>query len=98
MSQPTSTDVHIDVALTDMSIAYIQSETNYIAGRVHPSKPSDKKTNKYHVFNKNDWFRDVRRCRSEGLECCKHIDTYQCQLHRTKGCHYDFGHYFIWDY
>ncbi len=69
MSQPTSSDVHIDQALTDMSIAYMQSDTNYIAGRVFPSKPSDKKTNKYHIFNKNDWFRDdavLKRAPNQG--------------------------------
>jgi len=58
MAQPTSSDVHVDAALTDMSIAYIQDDGNYVANRVFPNKPVTHKTDKYHIFTKNDWFRD----------------------------------------
>lgn len=58
MSQPTPSDVHVDAALTDMSIAYIQAQTNYIAGAVAGIKPVRHKTDKYHRFTKNDFFRD----------------------------------------
>ena len=58
MSQPTSTDLHVDANLTDFSIAYIQDQTNFIAGRAVPIKPVQFKSNKYPIFNKNDWLRD----------------------------------------
>jgi len=58
MGQPTPSDVHVDAALTDMSIAYIQSADNYVASKVFPVKPVQKQTNKYHIFTKNDFFRD----------------------------------------
>ena len=84
MAQPTPGDVHIDAALTDMSIAYMQSESNYIAGRVFPSKPVDKQTNKFHIFTKNDWFRDdsVKK-RTDGTGAPRmgwgmSNDTYDC--------------------
>lgn len=58
MSQPTPTDVHVDAALTDFSIAYIQDDENFIAGKVIPIKPVEHKTDKFFIFNKNDWLRD----------------------------------------
>lgn len=58
MSQPTPQDVHIDAALTDFSVAYVQDEANFVAAQVFPMKPVPHMTNKYFVFNKNDWLRD----------------------------------------
>jgi len=58
MSQPTPQDVHVDFALTDFSIAYIQDDTNFVARRAIKSKPVQHMTNKYFIFNKNDWNRD----------------------------------------
>lgn len=58
MAQPTPQDVHVDAALTDFSIAYIQDDGNFIAGRAIPTKPVPHMTNKYFIFDKNDWNRD----------------------------------------
>lgn len=58
MSQPTPQDVHVDMALTDFSIAYIQEPGNFIAKDVFPLKPVPHMTNKYFIFAKNDWLRD----------------------------------------
>jgi hypothetical protein len=58
MSQPTSSDVHLDAALTDFSIAYDRGNQTWIAGQVFPAKPVLHKTDKFHVFSKDDWFRD----------------------------------------
>lgn len=58
MAQPSNLDVHIDAALTDFSIAYIQDEANFVAGQVFPEKPVDHQTDKYFIFDKNDWLRD----------------------------------------
>lgn len=57
MGQPTPSDVHVDAALTDMSIAIIQQSTNFVAGGV-PTKPVKNQTNKYHVFTPGDFHRD----------------------------------------
>lgn len=58
MAQPTSQDVHIDAALTDFSVAYIQDAGNFIAGTVFPSKPVQNRSDKFFIFNKGDWNRD----------------------------------------
>lgn len=56
--QPTDTDVHIDAALTDFSIAYVQDATNFVASQVMPIKPVEHKSDKYFIYNKNDWLRN----------------------------------------
>lgn len=58
MSQPTPADVHVDAALTDISVAYVQNETNFVSGQVFPAVPVNHQTDKYFKFDKNDWFRD----------------------------------------
>lgn len=58
MAQPTANQAHIDGALTDFSVAYVQDADNFVADKVFPVKPVDHMTDKYHVFNKNDWLRD----------------------------------------
>lgn len=55
---PTPRDVHIDAALTDFSIAYIQDATNFVADRVFPCVPVQHMTDKYWIFDKNDYRRD----------------------------------------
>lgn len=58
MGQPTPSDVHIDAALTDVAIAYIQDQTNFIASQAMPTKPVQHQTNKFFKFVKDDWNRD----------------------------------------
>lgn len=61
MAQPTPSDVHIDAALSNLSIAY--RNESYIADGVFPLVPSDKQTDKYFIYTKDFWFRNsvVRR-------------------------------------
>lgn len=58
MPQPTPGDVHVDAILTNMSIAYIQDSSHFVAHRVFPAVPVRKQSDKYYVYNKNDFFRD----------------------------------------
>lgn len=57
MGQPTPSDVHVDAALTDFSLAIIQDDTNFQAGSA-PVKPVQHKTDSYHIFTAGDWLRD----------------------------------------
>lgn len=68
MAQPTPSGVHIDAALTNISVAYIQSRTNFIASRVFPRVPVSKQTDKYFTYTKNDWFRDEAELRPPATE------------------------------
>jgi len=64
MPQPTVSDVHVDAILTNMSVAYIQSQTNFVANQVFPSIPVEKQSDKYFVYTKGDWFRDEAEVRA----------------------------------
>jgi hypothetical protein len=68
MAQPTQTGVHLDAILTNISVAYIQMQTNFIAGDVFPTVPVTKQTDKYYTYTKNDWFRDEMQIRPDATE------------------------------
>lgn len=68
MPQPSINSVHIDAILTNISVAYMQKQDNFIADKVFPIIPVDKKSNKYFVYRKNDWFRDEAQRRADATE------------------------------
>lgn len=86
MAQPTSASVHaVDVPLTNISTAYIQSQDRYIAGQVFPEVPVDKQSDRYYTYTKNDWFRDEAKIRRDGTESAGSgyglsTATYSCDL------------------
>lgn len=93
MGQPTQRDVHVDVPLTNISTAYIQSQDNFIATKVFPIVPVEKQTNKFYTFTKNDWFRDEAQQRADASESAGSgfgvsTDSYSCDvfaLHKDLG-------------
>lgn len=68
MPQPTSQDQHLDAALTNISVAYIQTDMHFIAGRVFPRVPVTKQSGKYWSYAKEDWFRDEAEVRADASE------------------------------
>lgn len=64
MAQPTPSDVHIDAALSNISIAY--RNEGYVADRVFPIVPVDKQSDYYFVFTKDFWFRNSVERRGPG--------------------------------
>lgn len=68
MPQPVVSDVHVSAALSNISVAYIQSEAGYIADKVFPIVPVQHQADKYFVFKKEDFFRDDAQKRSDGTE------------------------------
>lgn len=65
---PNRTDIHIDKALTNVSVKYMQDEENFIAGKVFPSVPVKKQSDRYFVYLREDWFRDDAQERAPGTE------------------------------
>lgn len=57
MPLPTPNMVHIDRPLTNMSVAYIQSESAFVASRTFPGLSVSKQTDKYYIYNREDFFR-----------------------------------------
>lgn len=68
MAQPTSNQVHLDVPLTEISVAYTQAADHFIAEKVFPGLNVSKQSNKYFVFDRNAFFRDHMQKRGAGEE------------------------------
>lgn len=68
MAQPSRSTVHVDSVLTNISVAYIQDQNNYIASRVFPVIPVDKQSDLYFTYDKNAWFRDEAQRRAPATE------------------------------
>lgn len=68
MPAPTQSDLHVNVPLTNVSVAYMQSASTYIADKVFPKVPVRKQSDLYWKYSKSDWRRtDVTR-RAPGTE------------------------------
>lgn len=68
MPQPTSSQVHVNRPLTNISQAYMQDASDYIADKVFPVVPVQKQSDRYFVYTKGDWFRDEAQLRAPGTE------------------------------
>jgi len=95
MAQPTAQSVHaVDVPLTNISTAYIQSQSNFIAGKVFPIVPVLKQTDKFYQYTKNSWFLDEAKARADGTESVGSgyglgTASYSCDLYAF---HKDIGY------
>jgi len=66
--QATLQDVHVQAALTNVAVAYFQSEDHYVADKIFPMVPVQFQANKYFVWQKSDFFRDEARIRADATE------------------------------
>ena len=68
MPTPTVRDVHVDAVLTQMSVAYRQSQDVFVTAGLFPEVPVDKQSDLYYVYDKGDWFRDEAEVRPPATE------------------------------
>lgn len=68
MPQPTQNDVHVDAILTGISVAYMQEAEHFVAGKVFPSVPVSKQSDKFYTYSQADFFRDEVKYRADGTE------------------------------
>ena len=64
MPQPTPRQVHIDTAMSRISVAY--RNPSYIAEQIFPIVPVQHQSDKYFVFDKASWFRNEAGVRAPG--------------------------------
>lgn len=81
MAQPTLNEVHVDAALSRISVAY--NNPNYIWSKVAPVVNVDKESDKYYEFARGDWLRDEAAIRAEGTRAAVSgytlsTDSYSC--------------------
>lgn len=84
---PTKSQAHIDKALTNISVAYLQEAENFVADKVFPVIPVKKQSDVYFIYNKGDFFRDEARVRAGASESAggdygvEASTPYYCKLH-----------------
>jgi hypothetical protein len=71
MSQPTQSDVHVNVPLTNLSVLYANQMADYQADNLAPIIPSKNQTNVFFKYPKDFWFRDALQKRSPGGEAAR---------------------------
>lgn len=68
MPLPTPRDVHVDAALSNLSVAFMQSQDAFIADKVFPRVPVSKQSDRFFQYTREDWFRDDAQIRGPGDE------------------------------
>lgn len=86
MPMPAQSDLHINAPLTNVSVAYIQRATDFIAGKVFPKVKVSKQSDLFWKYSKSDWRRtDVKRrapaTESPGVGWSTTTDNYFCHAY-----------------
>lgn len=68
MPTPTQGDLHVNAPLTNIAVAMMQDEKNFVADTIFPVVPSDFQSNLYWNFDNADWNRDEMQVRAAGDE------------------------------
>lgn len=89
-SLPTPGDLHINSALTNVAIAWKQESSRFAAGRAFPEVPVDKQSDKYHTWERGDFFRDEAeevgpQGKTPMMNLRKSNDQYDCKVYGIGG-------------
>jgi hypothetical protein len=68
MPNPTQSDLHVNVPLTNVSVAYIPDAGDYICQKIFPKVPVQKQSDLYWKWSKSDWRRTDVVKRAPGTE------------------------------
>lgn len=84
---PRMQDAHIDRAMTNISVAYLQDADKFIADKVFPIIPVQRQSDLYYKYNKGDFMRDEARQRAAYSESAggdygvEASEPYYCRKH-----------------
>lgn len=84
---PTMQNAHIDRALTNMSVAYMQDANAFIADKVFPIVRVKRQSDVFYIYNKGDFMRDEAQLRGAATESAggdygvEASDPYYCRKH-----------------
>lgn len=86
MAQPGVSSVHTDAVLTNISVAFMQDQSKYIATQVFPVVNVDKASALYYTYDQEDWFRDEAQKRADATESAGSgyevgKDSYNCDVY-----------------
>jgi hypothetical protein len=68
MPNPVYGDIHVDTPLTNMSVAYIQDQSAFVADKIFPIVPVKKQSDLYYIYSKADFLRNEADIRVYGAE------------------------------
>lgn len=68
MAQPTGSDMYVSRPLSNISVAYIQDNQEFIADKVFPPVPVSHRVGIYYKYDKGDWFRTQAQKRAPRTE------------------------------
>lgn len=86
MYTPTPGDVHVNTPLTQISIAYLQNQDQFVAAQMCPVIPVTKQSDRYYTYNRGDFFRDQMQKRAPGTPAASvgyrvdNTPTYFCDV------------------
>lgn len=86
MPNPTQSDLHVNVPLTNVSVAWIPNAGDYIADKLFPRVPVQKQSDIFWKYSKSDWRRTEAQKRAPGTESAAAgwnltTDTYYAQVY-----------------
>lgn len=65
---PKMQNAHIDRAMTNISVAYLQDASNFVADKVFPIVPVKRQSDVFYTYNKGDFMRDEAQLRGAASE------------------------------
>ena len=65
---PKMQDAHIDRAMTNISVSYLQDASNFVADKVFPIVPVKRQSDVFYIYNKGDFMRDEAQLRGAASE------------------------------
>lgn len=87
-SQPSRSDVHVNRPLTNISIAFLQDASNFVAGRVFPNIPVSKQSDQYFTYDRGAFNSDEMEERNPGTESAGGNYTVGTDLYHAKNRSY----------
>lgn len=66
--QPTQSDVHVNVPLSNFSLMFQQDAEGFVADKVFPGVPVEHQSNVYYAYNRGDFNRNQMKIRAAGTE------------------------------
>lgn len=67
-TNPTRSDVHVNAPLTNISIAYMNDQKDYVADKIFPEVPVKKQSDRYFIYDAGDWRRNEAQIRAPSTE------------------------------
>lgn len=84
---PGRLQTHVDRPLTNISVAYMQDASEFIADKIFPKIPVAKQSDTYFVYDRGDFLRDEAAERANGTESAggdyniSEADPYYCRVY-----------------